>query len=118
LAGKYFYRLKQIDTDGSFDYSEVVEVELTAPSKFGISQNYPNPFNPNTTIKFSIPTHSFTTLKIFDISGREIATIVSGQLPPGNYSKEWNAADMPSGVYFYRIEAGNFTDTKKFVLLK
>ena len=98
--------------------STEVETATKLPLNFRLYQSYPNPFNPNTTIKFSIPTHSFTTLKIFDISGREIATIVSGQLPSGNYSKEWNAADMPSGVYFYRIEAGNFTDTKKFVLLK
>lgn len=95
-----------------------VENDIKLPSNFRLYQSYPNPFNPVTKINFSIPLSSFVTLKIFDISGSEVATVVSQQLPAGDYSREWNASEMPSGVYFYRIEVGNFTDTKKFVLLK
>jgi L-ascorbate metabolism protein UlaG (beta-lactamase superfamily) len=92
--------------------------DMDLPLSFKLYQSYPNPFNPNTTINFSIPTSSFVSLKVFDVSGREVATLVSEQLPVGNHYREWIAADIPSGVYFYRIEAGSFTDTKKFVLLK
>ena len=90
----------------------------STPSMFRLSQNYPNPFNPSTTISFTLPSRSFVTLKVFDIIGREIATIVSEELPAGNYSKQWNAANMSSGIYFYRLEAGSFTETKKLVLLR
>jgi L-ascorbate metabolism protein UlaG (beta-lactamase superfamily) len=95
-----------------------VENNTKLLSNFRLYQSYPNPFNPVTKINFSIPLPSFVTLKVFDVKGSEVSTIVSEQLPGGIYSKEWNASDMPSGVYFYRIETGNFTDTKKFVLLK
>jgi hypothetical protein len=85
---------------------------------FNLSQNYPNPFNPSTTIAFTLPSRSFVTLKIFDILGRELATIVSEELPAGNYTRQWNASNMSSGVYFYRLEAGSSTQTKKLILLK
>ena len=95
-----------------------VENKTEVPSGFKLYQSYPNPFNPSTTIKFSIPVSSFVTLKIFDMNGREITTILSEQIPAGNYSKKWNALDMPSGVYFYRLQSGSFTDTKKLMLLR
>jgi len=85
---------------------------------FKLFQNYPNPFNPSTTISFNLPLRSHVTLKIFDLIGREVATIVSEELQAGNHSQQWNAANMPSGIYFYRLQAGLFTETKKLILLK
>jgi len=83
-----------------------------------LSQNYPNPFNPTTTISFSLPTKSFVSLKVFDILGRDVATIFSGELPAGTCTRQWNAANMASGVYYYRLQAGSYSETKKLVLLK
>jgi len=88
------------------------------PTSFVLSQNYPNPFNPSTNISFSIPSRSFVTLKIYDMLGREVTTIVSEEMSAGSYSRQWNATDIPSGVYFYRLQAGNFNQTKKLILLK
>lgn len=86
--------------------------------EFKLDQSYPNPFNPSTTINFTIPNASFVTLKIFDINGREAATILKKEMPAGNHSIKWNAGNLSSGVYFYRLDAGNFTATKKLLLLK
>jgi hypothetical protein len=86
--------------------------------EFGLAQNYPNPFNPSTTISFTIPLRSRVTLKIFDVIGREVATLVSDELTAGNYQRQWNASGFPSGVYFYRLQAGTYTDTKRLILLK
>ena len=88
------------------------------PTNFSLGQNYPNPFNPSTSISFSIPTKSFVKLKIYDLLGREIATIANEELSAGTYTRQWNAAGLSSGVYFYRLQAGNFTETKKLNLLK
>ena len=88
------------------------------PDEFIIYQNYPNPFNPTTTFSFSLPSRSFVTLKVFDVLGKEVATIISEEMVAGNYSRQWNAANLPSGVYFYRLQAGSFTQTKKLILLK
>jgi hypothetical protein len=83
-----------------------------------LNQNYPNPFNPTTNISFSIPSRSYVSLKVFDMCGKEVSTLASGLLPAGNHSFQWNADALPSGVYFYRIQAGNFIQTKKLCLLK
>jgi hypothetical protein len=91
-----------------------------------LAQNYPNPFNPSTTISFSLPSKSFVTLKVFDIIGREVTTIVSEELLAGAYSRQWNAAKMSSGIYYCRIQtrqtsggqAGTFIQTKKMIVLK
>ena len=88
------------------------------PKEYGLSQNYPNPFNPSTNISFSLPSRSFVLLKVFDVLGREITTIVSEELSAGNYSRQWNASNLPSGVYFYRLQAGEFVQTKKLMILK
>ncbi len=85
---------------------------------YSLFQNHPNPFNPSTSISFTLPSRSFVTLKIFDLLGREVSTIVSEELPAGDHSRQWNAEDFPSGVYFYRLQAGSFIETKKLVLLK
>lgn len=88
------------------------------PENFSLSQNYPNPFNPTTIIKFSIPNSQFATLKIYDILGREIATLVNEEKLPGNYEVKFNESNLASGVYLYRLQAGSFSQTKKFVLMK
>jgi photosystem II stability/assembly factor-like uncharacterized protein len=85
---------------------------------FSLSQNYPNPFNPVTNISFSIPKRSFVSIKVYDLLGREVSTIISEEMPAGSYSQQWNATNMPSGVYFYRLHAGQFAETKKLVLLR
>ncbi|MBS1513817.1 MAG: T9SS type A sorting domain-containing protein [Bacteroidetes bacterium] len=122
-TGKYSYRLKQTDYNGNFKYFNLSnEVEIGVPEKFDISQNYPNPFNPNTVIGYQLPENSFVTLKIFDISGREISRIVNEYKQAGYYSASFNASAMASGVYFYTISAngGNrsFVKTMKMALVK
>jgi hypothetical protein len=85
---------------------------------FALHQNYPNPFNPSTTISFSLPSRSYVTLKIFDVMGRDVSTIVNEEIPAGSYARQWNAASMPSGVYFYRLQSGGYSETKSLVLLR
>lgn len=88
------------------------------PVKFSLSQNYPNPFNPVTVISYQLAVNSFVTVKLYDLLGREAATLVNEQKPAGSYTVQWNATHFASGVYFYRLQAGNFSDTKKLLLLK
>ena len=88
------------------------------PTRLILSQNYPNPFNPSTTISFSLPSKSFVILKILDILGREVSTLVNEELPAGNHSWQWNATNTSSGIYFYRLQTGLFTETKKIILLR
>lgn len=83
-----------------------------------LEQNYPNPFNPSTTIPFSIKQNTFVSLKVFDIVGREVATILNGDMKAGNYTRQWNASGLSAGIYFYRLSAGKFIETKKLILLK
>ena len=92
--------------------------EYLLPRNYSLNQNYPNPFNPSTTISFNLPLRSFVSLKVFDLIGREVATIVSEEMLAGKYSQQWNALDLPSGIYFYRLQAGSFVETKKLILLK
>ncbi len=89
-----------------------------APVKFNLYQNYPNPFNPSTTIKYSVPSMSQVNIKIFDVTGREVKTLVNDQKPAGTYTARFNASGLASGLYLYRIICGNFTDVKKMMLLK
>jgi hypothetical protein len=95
-----------------------VNERIALPHNFQLSQNYPNPFNPATTISFSLPSKSYVSLKIFDALGREVSVLVSEEMTAGTYSKEWNAHSLPSGVYFYRLSAGSFSETKKLILLR
>ncbi len=92
--------------------------EVIGPLTFTLEQNYPNPFNPNTLIKYQIPELSFVTLKVYDVLGNEIAILINEEKPTGTYEVELNGIDLPSGVYFYQIQAGNFVETKKMVLMK
>ena len=87
-------------------------------STYSLSNNYPNPFNPSTTIKYQIPELSFVTLKVYDVLGNEIATLVNEEKPIGNYEIVFNATDLTSGVYFYQLQAGSFVETKKMILMK
>jgi photosystem II stability/assembly factor-like uncharacterized protein len=116
-TGKYFYRLNQIDFNGTFEYSYEVEVDA-APVSFSLEQNYPNPFNPSTTIKFNLPEKEFVTLKVYDVMGKEIAILLNEEKPAGSHSIEFDASDLASGSYFYKLQAGNNITTRKMILLK
>ena len=98
--------------------TSVERLSSDLPTHFSLDQNYPNPFNPATTISFSFPSQSFVSLKVFDALGREVSLVLSEELPAGNYSRQWDATGLPSGVYFYRLQAGSFTATKKLILLR
>jgi hypothetical protein len=152
-SGKIQYRLKQIDVDGEFEYSDEVEVNISAPNKFELAQNYPNPFNPTTTIKYFIPVviarsgatrqsheksanpkyttdcHAKTdvlsrndvtnvSLVVYDLLGHEVVTLVNKRQVPGNYSIKFDASNLASGIYFYRLQTGDFIQTRKMVLMK
>ncbi len=117
-VGTYTYRLKQVDFDGSYEYSDEINVEVEIPIEYALEQNYPNPFNPSTTIKYSIPEDGFVKLAVYNMLGEEVAAIVNTTQKAGRYEVSFNASQMSSGVYIYRIEASNFTATKKLMLLK
>lgn len=114
------YRLKQIDNDGKFAYSSIIEVEfIFVPNEFSMSQNYPNPFNPNTTIKFGIPVDSKVTLEVYNIIGERVYTIYDNQImSAGFHEVRFDGTKLSSGAYIYRIQAGEFTSSKKFILMK
>lgn len=119
LPGRYEYRLKQIDYDGKSVFSAVATVDIIAiPGQYSLAQNYPNPFNPVTTISFTIGLPSHVTLKIYDVLGNEIEMLVNEEMQPGTYSKPFFASKFASGVYYYRLSAGSYIETKKMVLLK
>ncbi len=88
------------------------------PNQFSLGQNYPNPFNPNTVISFQLAVNSFATIKVYDLLGREVATLVNEQLQPGTYEVDWYGSNFSSGIYYYKIVAGDYTETKKMVLMK
>ncbi len=119
-TGKYSYRLKQVDYDGTSETFTAIEVEVGIPTAFDMSQNYPNPFNPSTKIEFSIPVPANVTLDIFDISGQKVATVISGQMNAGYHFVNVDAAKygMSSGTYVYRLSADKFTSIKKMILVK
>ena len=99
----------------------VVGVEEPAtyiPKKFELAQNYPNPFNPTTIIKYDIPALSFVTLKVYDVLGKEVGTLVNEEKPIGSYEVDFNATTLQSGIYFYKLQVGSFVETKKMVLMK
>ncbi|MCL5030909.1 MAG: T9SS type A sorting domain-containing protein [Bacteroidetes bacterium] len=119
VTGSVEYRLKQIDNDGSFKYSNVVTVNLV-PAKYTLYQNYPNPFNPTTTIKYDLPKQSKVELKIYNMLGEEVVTLVNKEQQAGRYSVQFDVSSkqLASGVYIYRLQAGNYSSVKKLVLLK
>ncbi|MCH7962871.1 MAG: T9SS type A sorting domain-containing protein [Bacteroidetes bacterium] len=122
-SGIQYYRLKQIDFDGTYEYSEVIEVEGITPVQFTLFQNYPNPFNPSTSIKFSIPVDSNVKLKLFNMLGQEVAELLNSEISAGIHHIDFNASSLSSGTYFYVLEANgnngsNFIATKKMILLR
>lgn len=126
IEGKYQYRLKQIDFDGTSSYSDIVDVEINSSIQYTLDQNYPNPFNPLTKIRYSIPNviasgvnqSQIVTLKVYDVLGNEIVTLVNEEKPAGSYEVEFTAGKYPSGVYYYRLKAGDFVSTRMMILLK
>ena len=116
-GSKFQYRLKQIDTDGQFEYSDVVEVEIV-PTKFELSQNYPNPFNPSTTIRFSLPKETKLKINIYNMLGELVETLAEGTYEAGYHKVTFNASSLPSGAYIYRIESSDFVQVRKMVLIK
>jgi hypothetical protein len=118
LSGNYSYRLKQIDTDGQFEYSSEVKVVVEVPTDYALEQNFPNPFNPSTTIKFSIPEAGMVMLTVYNLLGQEVTTLVEKQKQAGSYTELFDASGLNSGVYFYELRVNDFVLTKKMQVLK
>ena len=117
-ANKYFYRLKQVDFDGTFEYSNIIEIDINSVSEFTLNQNYPNPFNPNTKISFTLPQTANVKLSIYNAIGEKIAELMNEVKSAGTYDVDFNASELSSGIYLYRLEAGEFIQTRKMSLMK
>ncbi|MGB5895979.1 MAG: T9SS type A sorting domain-containing protein, partial [Ignavibacteriaceae bacterium] len=118
LSGNYYYRLKQIDNDGTYEYSDVVSVEVGVPNNFYLSQNYPNPFNPETRIDFTLPEKQIVSLRVYNTLGELVKELVNEQRGAGSYSEIFDASKLPSGVYIYRLQASELAENKKMTLIK
>ncbi|MDQ7817622.1 MAG: lamin tail domain-containing protein [Melioribacteraceae bacterium] len=117
LGGINFkYRLKLIDFDGSYEYSNEVAVTLKGINQFTLEQNYPNPFNPTTTIRFSLPLEYFVSIKVFNLLGEQVSEVINQSLKEGYHEIKFDGSNLASGVYFYHLNAGNFRATKKFIV--
>ncbi|MBK7632121.1 MAG: S8 family serine peptidase [Ignavibacteriales bacterium] len=117
-TGRYSYRLKQIDNDGQFEYSKTIEVDMNGVKKYELTQNYPNPFNPTTTISYILPQTGMVKLTLFNILGQQIRTIVNEFKESGTHTINFEASELNSGMYIYKIESGSFTQTRKMTLMK
>ena len=117
-SGKYLYRIKQLDNDGAFKYSDEIEVEINTPSKFALEQNYPNPFNPSTTISYQLSADSHVLLKVYDVLGKEVKTLVNENKKAGTYVVNFDASGLGSGVFIYKLFAGNYHQERKMIMLK
>ncbi len=117
-SGSFSYRLKQIDFDGTFEYSGVLNVNFDTPASYSLSQNYPNPFNPSTRINFSLPAASNVKISVFNSLGQEVAVLVDGMKDAGAHSVNFEAANLPAGIYMYSIETGDYKEVRKMTLLK
>jgi len=116
--GMYYYRLKQIDNNGNYEYSNVIEVNVNIPVKFEVLQNYPNPFNPITNISFTLPEATNVTLYIFNAIGQQIKAVNAGYRESGKHTIEFDGSDLNSGIYFYKVEAGKNSTIRKMALIK
>ena len=117
-GGKYLYRLKQINFNGTYEFSKEIEVTVVFGMNYTLNQNYPNPFNPTTKISYSIPQSGFVQLNVYDALGNIVKTLVNESKDAGYYDVEFNASGLTSGIYFYQIKSGNFSETKKLVIMK
>jgi len=117
-TNNYSYRLKQMDFDGSFEYSNVVEIDVKQVSEYSLSQNYPNPFNPSTTIEFNISEQALVNLSVYNLLGEKVATIVNDFMESGRHKVEFNGSELASGIYLVKMTSGNFSDVIKINLLK
>jgi hypothetical protein len=117
-VGKVTYRLKQIDIDGASEMSNIVSVNVKAPALLTLKQNYPNPFNPTTEIAYSLPEAGKVTMAVFNVIGQKVAVLVNKNQEAGNYKVTFSAANLPSGIYFYKIQSGSFVSVKKMILMK
>jgi hypothetical protein len=125
LAGQYEYRLKQVDLDGTVHYPEPIRIELgksnlaeEKPKEFSLSQNYPNPFNPTTVVKYALPVKAHVSLVVYNTLGQIVSILTEGEMDPGYYDVKFNGTDLSSGVYLYRLRAGDFVQTRKLLLLR
>lgn len=118
ISGKYNYRLKMVDNDGTFKYSTAIEANISEPYKFALEQNFPNPFNPSTTISFTLPLMSRVVLSIYNELGQKVAELFNGEKAAGSHSIEWNAGNFNSGIYFYELKTEKYSLTKKLILMK
>lgn len=116
--GKLKYRLKQIDYDGSYEYSKEIEAEYTKVFSFKLEQNFPNPFNPATVIKYEIAEESDVSLRVYDVLGNIVAELVNEKKPSGSYTVDFNGVNLSSGFYVYVLRAGNFVQSRKMLLIK
>lgn len=117
-VGAYSYRLKQMDYDGTYSFSDEVNVDVNPPLVFSLEQNYPNPFNPSTIIKYSIPQDGFVNLAVYNLLGEKVATLVNDVQKAGRYDVNFDASRLASGIYFYTIESANYKSVKKMMLIK
>ena len=118
-TGIFYYKLKQIDFNGEYKWSNIIKITVNPPRQYDLSQNYPNPFNPSTSIKYDVPKISRVTLKIYDILGREVITLVNNEVKnPGSYLAVFKASHIASGVYLLRLQADDYVNVKKMILLK
>lgn len=117
-TGVYYYRLKQIDFGGNYEYTDEVMIDAKAPLAFKLGQNYPNPFNPSTTIQYSIPESGHVRLSVYNMIGEEIRVLVDEKIDAGFYKKIFDASNLPSGAYVYKFESPGFVQVKKMLLMK
>jgi hypothetical protein len=119
IQGKYKYRLKQTDYNGNFEYYSLVgEAVVGVPAKYELAQNYPNPFNPSTSISYALPKDGFVNLKMYDVLGREIKTLVNEFKKANIYTVDFNASDLSTGIYYYKIDVDGYSDVKKMMYIK
>ena len=115
---KLSYRLKQIDSDGKYDYSSIVDVEIVVPIQYELKQNYPNPFNPQTKIAYKLPIARFVTLKVFDALGREVTTLVNESKREGSYEVTFDGGGLASGIYICKMSSANYSSSIKMIIVK
>lgn len=118
LLGSYQYRLKQLDYNGTFEYSNIIEVEIDLPTGYTLSQNFPNPFNPNTKIRWGVPTNGYQSLIVYDILGNIVEKLVDEFRNAGQYEIGFSSSNLASGIYYYRLTSGEFIETRKMLLMK